>query len=61
LMEDTLAFLRLPGAPLRYRDAVCDPALEPERISVAEAFRTHVGIDLLATLTPSGAGPRYHP
>ncbi len=52
LMDDTLAFLRLAagGALLRYRDAVCDPALEPERLSVATAFLTHAGIDLLATL-----------
>lgn len=49
LMEDTMAILRLAG-PLRFRDAVCDPSLEPERISVAEAFQRHAGIDLLATL-----------
>ena len=49
LMADTLAFLRLAG-PLRFRDAVCDPGLEPERISVAEAFRAYAGVDLLATL-----------
>ncbi|NEY92174.1 EF-P lysine aminoacylase GenX [Rhodobacteraceae bacterium KMS-5] len=49
LMADTLALLRLAG-PLRHREVVCDPALEPERISVAEAFRAHAGIDLLATL-----------
>ena len=49
LMADTLAFLRLAG-PLRFREATCDPALAPERISVAEAFRAHAGIDLLATL-----------
>lgn len=56
LMEDTLAFLRLAaaGGLLRHRDAVCDPALEPERISVAEAFRAHAGIDLLATLDGAG-------
>ncbi len=49
LMADTLALLRLAG-PLRFREATCDPALAPERISVAEAFRAHAGIDLLATL-----------
>ncbi len=49
LMADTMAFLALAG-PLRYREAVCDPGLEPERISVAEAFRRYAGIDLLATL-----------
>ncbi|MCF8510840.1 MAG: EF-P lysine aminoacylase GenX [Rhodobacteraceae bacterium] len=52
LMEDTLAFLRLAagGGVLRCRDAVCDPALAPERLSVADAFRRHAGIDLLASL-----------
>lgn len=34
----------------RGRDA--DPFAEPERLSVAEAFRRHAGIDLLATLGP---------
>lgn len=55
LMADTLALLRLAagGGVLRYRDVVCDPGLEPERLSVAEAFRHHAGIDLLATLAGS--------
>jgi lysyl-tRNA synthetase class 2 len=57
LMDDTMAFLRLAagGATLRHRDMVCDPAQEPERLSVAEAFRRYAGIDLLATL--DGASP----
>ncbi len=60
LMEDTAAFLRLAvkaarGEVLRYRDRVCDPFLPFERISVAEAFTTHAGIDLLATVGPDGA------
>ena len=52
LMDDTLAFLRLAagGGLLRCREALCDPGLAPERLSVAEAFRAHAGIDLLATL-----------
>ncbi len=52
LMADTMAFLRLAagGATLRHRDMVCDPAQEPQRLSVAEAFRLYAGIDLLATL-----------
>ena len=29
---------------------ICDPAQEPQRLSVAEAFRLYAGIDLLATL-----------
>ena len=57
LMDDTMAFLRFAagGATLRHRDVVCDPAQEPERLSVAEAFRRYAGIDLLATL--DGASP----
>jgi lysyl-tRNA synthetase class 2 len=57
LMDDTMAFLRLAagGATLRHRDMVCDPAQEPERLSVAEAFQRYAGIDLLATL--DGASP----
>jgi elongation factor P--(R)-beta-lysine ligase len=52
LMDDTLSFLRLAAGdgPLRYRTALCDPWAEPERVSVAEAFHRHAGIDLLATL-----------
>jgi lysyl-tRNA synthetase class 2 len=59
LMADTLAFLRLAadqaGAPvLRFRDRTCDPFQEPERLSVAEAFATHAGVDLLASIRPDG-------
>ena len=52
LMADTMAFLRLAagGGTLRHRDMICDPAQEPQRLSVAEAFRLYAGIDLLATL-----------
>lgn len=52
LMEDTLAFLRLAAGegPLRYRTALCDPHLPAERLSVAEAFQRHAGVDLLSTL-----------
>lgn len=59
LMQDCAAFLRLAaqaaGATLLRRGtAVCDPFLEPERVSVAEAFQRHAGIDLLATMDPQG-------
>lgn len=52
LMADTMAFLRLAagGGTLRHRDMICDPAQEPQRLSVAEAFRHYAGIDLLSTL-----------
>lgn len=59
LMEDCAAFLRLAaeaagGRELRFRDRICDPFAEPERLSVAEAFLRHAGIDLLATVDGQG-------
>jgi lysyl-tRNA synthetase class 2 len=61
VIEDSLALLRLAaevtGAKaFRYRDAVCDPRAEADRLTVAQAFTHHAGIDLLATLTASGEG-----
>ncbi|AJY45817.1 EF-P lysine aminoacylase EpmA [Martelella endophytica] len=41
-----------------WRDVHCDPFAEPERLSVAEAFDRHAGIDLLATIAPSGETDR---
>ena len=63
LMEDTAAFLRLAaraaGAEvLRFRDRVCDPFLHFERVSVAEAFARHAGLDLLATIRADGTTDR---
>ncbi len=59
LMADTLAFLRLAareaGTPvLRFRDRVCDPFQEPERVSVVEAFEAHAGVDLMGTIRADG-------
>jgi lysyl-tRNA synthetase class 2 len=59
LMDDCMAFLRLAaetaGSPLlRFRDRSCDPFAAPERLSVAEAFRRHAGIDLMATMDTAG-------
>ena len=59
LMEDCGALLALAAEEagstvLRFRDRVCDPQAEPERLSVAEAFARHAGIDLLATLSETG-------
>jgi len=59
LMADCMALLRIAAAQagasvLRYRDRTCDPFEEPERVSVAEAFERHAGIDLLATVGPDG-------
>ena len=63
LMADCAAMLRLAADAvgtqmLRYRDRVCDPFAPPERLSVAEAFMRHAGIDLLATLAPDGTPDR---
>ena len=50
LMADCAAFLRLAAeqagaSVLRFRDRTCDPFAEPERLSVADAFARHAGID----------------
>ncbi|NBE08953.1 EF-P lysine aminoacylase EpmA [Paragemmobacter ruber] len=63
LMDDTAAFLRLAAdtagaALLRYRDRTCDPHAPYERLSVAEAFSRHAGIDLLATIHADGTPDR---
>ena len=63
LMEDCALILALAaevaGAPtLAWRGATCDPALPPERLTVAEAFRRHAGIDLLSTMELDGATDR---
>ena len=55
LMEDCGALLRLAAetvgaSRLVHRGRTCDPFIAPERLTVAEAFRRHAGIDLLATL-----------
>ena len=60
LMADCAAFLRLAAEAagttvFRFREAVCDPLAEPQRLSVAEAFQRYAGIDLLASLGADGA------
>ena len=59
LMQDCAVMLRLAadgaGARLlRYRDRVCDPFADFERISVVEAFQRYAGIDLLASIAADG-------
>lgn len=55
LMDDIAAWVRLASAgPFRFRDRLCDPALPFQRISVADAFAAHAGINLLATLDAGG-------
>jgi len=63
VMDDTLALVRraaeIAGAStLRYRDRICDPFAEAVRLSVADAFRIHAGIELLDTLDDKGRGDR---
>ena len=54
LMDDCGTLLRLAAdaagcAQMRWRGLSCDPRAEPQRLTVAEAFATRCGIDLLAT------------
>ena len=63
LMADCASILRLAvkaaGSPvLRRGTAVCDPFAEFERLSVAEAFQRHAGLDLLATMDAEGRPDR---
>jgi lysyl-tRNA synthetase class 2 len=60
LMDDCATFLALAAEragtkrfAFRGRDA--DPFMEPERLTVAEAFSRHAGIDLLATVARDGS------
>ncbi len=60
LMADTMAFLRLAAreagaSALRFRDRTSDPFEEPERVSVAEAFRVHAGVDLMGSIRADGS------
>lgn len=58
-MADAVALLRIAAerggtGRLRWRGRSCDVALEPERLSVSDAFARFAGIDLLATVGRSG-------
>ncbi|GLS87483.1 EF-P lysine aminoacylase GenX [Cypionkella aquatica] len=59
LMADVMAFCRLAAeigsGVLRFRGKLCDPFVDPERLSVAEAFSRYAGVDLLASIGPDGA------
>jgi lysyl-tRNA synthetase class 2 len=57
VIADTVALIRLAAevagtGTLSYRGHTVAASAEPERLSVAEAFRRYAGVDLLATLTP---------
>jgi lysyl-tRNA synthetase class 2 len=65
VIADSLALVQLAadttGArTFSYRDRVCDPRADAERLTVADAFTLHAGIDLLATLNARGEGDRDH-
>ncbi len=42
------------SATLRHRGRTCNPRLEPQRISVVDAFREYAGINLFATMDAEG-------
>ncbi|WP_237480514.1 EF-P lysine aminoacylase EpmA [Lichenibacterium dinghuense] len=55
LMDDCAALLAAAAEAAgsrhwSHRGRSCDPFAEPERVSVADAFARHAGVDLLATL-----------
>ena len=51
IMADCQALLVATGVDeLRWAGHVCDPRAEPERLTVAEAFVRHAGVDLFATI-----------
>lgn len=63
LIPDCRALLEIAAqaagvAELSWRGRRCDPFLPPERLSVADAFARHAGIDLLATLSAEGEPDR---
>jgi lysyl-tRNA synthetase class 2 len=63
VIADCVALVRLSadttGAKqFEHRSRVCDPRGEAERLTVANAFTHHAGIDLLATLNERGEGQR---
>jgi lysyl-tRNA synthetase class 2 len=61
LMADCVEILRIAARTsgvrrLAHRGRLCDPFAPPRRVTVAEAFRDHAGIDLMATLPAAGSG-----
>ena len=62
LMDDCAALMaeaaRAVGAKqFTFRNMTIDPFAEPERVTVAEAFERHAGVDLVATVS-NGKGDR---
>lgn len=65
LMMDCVRIVALAAETMQttmlgYREAACDPFAGPERLSVAEAFRRHADIDLLASVSADGSTDRDH-
>ena len=63
LMADCAAILieaaKAAGSlEMRWKDRTADPYAAPQRLTVADAFQTLAGIDLLATLNAAGEGNR---
>ncbi len=63
LMDDCAALLAAAAGAagvtrLVHRGVEADPFAAPERLSVAEAFQRHAGIDLLATIATDGTVDR---
>jgi lysyl-tRNA synthetase class 2 len=61
IIADCLTVMRLAGdvaqtSVFQHRGLSCDPRAEADRLTVAQAFTHFAGIDLLATLSPSGEG-----
>jgi lysyl-tRNA synthetase class 2 len=60
LMQDCATILRIaaeavPAKTFAFRGRTADPSVEPERLTVAQAFEKFVGIDVLSTLSrPEG-------
>jgi lysyl-tRNA synthetase class 2 len=63
LMDDCAALLVLAAETagtreFRFRGQACDPFAAPERVTVAQAFARHAGVDLLASIGPGGETDR---
>ena len=59
VMDDAVTLVRMAAkqagaGTLRYRDKACDPFADAERLSVADAFRVHAGIEIMDTLSKDG-------
>jgi lysyl-tRNA synthetase class 2 len=55
VMDDAASFARIAAetagrSQFEWRGRTCDPYLEPERLTLAEAFDRYAGIDLMAVL-----------